>query len=118
MVQMISKSLTHHLYQNHQTWTFRFRWPEDVRNEVGEQHELHKSLKTVHLHEAVNKRDVLLAFCKKLVRTIRSGDRREFEKLREKLRSQELFSKDDILITPDKNQEYFFTKLQQKKKVT
>ena len=104
---MINKSLTHHLYQNHRTWTFRFRWPEDVRNDVEEQHELHKSLKTIHLHEAMNKRDVLLAFCKKLVRTIRTGDRQEFENLRERLRSQELFSKDDILITPDKNQEYF-----------
>ena len=62
---MINKSLTHHLYQNYRTWTFRFRWPEDVRNEVEGQHELHKSLKTVHLHEAMNKRDVLLAFCKK-----------------------------------------------------
>ena len=80
---MINKSLTHHLYQNHRTWTFRFRWPEDVRNDVEEQHELHKSLKTIHLHEAMNKRDVLLAFCKKLVRIIRAGDRLEFENLRE-----------------------------------
>ena len=104
---MAKNSLTHHLYQNHRTWTFRFRWPEDIRDDVEQKYELHRSLKTIHIDEAMNKRDLLLSFCKKLVITIRSGDRREFEKLREKLRSQELFSKNQMLITPDKKQEYF-----------
>jgi len=104
---MLKKSLTHHLYQNHRTWTFRFRWPEDIRGDVDEKYELHRSLKTIHIDEAMNKRDLLLSFCKKLVITIRSGDRRESEKLRKNLRSQELFSKDKMLITPNENQEYF-----------
>ena len=104
---MLKKSLTHHLYQNHRTWTFRFRWPEDIRGDVEQKYELHRSLKTIHIDKAMNKRDLLLSFCKKLVITIRSGDRREAAKLREKLRSQELFSKNDLLITPDKYQEDF-----------
>ena len=98
---MLKKSLTHHLYQNHRTWTFRFRWPEDIRDDVEEKFELHRSLKTTHLDEAMGKRDLLLSFCKKLVLTKRSGDRQGVEKLREKLRSQELFSKADVLITPE-----------------
>ena len=111
---MLKKSFTHHLYQNHRTWTFRFRWPEDIRDEVGGKYELHRSLNTTHIDEAMNKRDLLLSFCKKLVITIRSGNRRESEKLSLKLRSQELFSKDKMLITPNKNQEYFDdTKLDQ-----
>ena len=55
----------------------------------------------------ISQKPEAVALCKKLVRTIRAGDRGEFEKLRERLRSQEPFSEDDILITPDKNQANF-----------
>ena len=44
----------------------------------------------------MNKRDVVLAFCKKLVRAIRSADRLEIENLRAELRSQKIFSKENI----------------------
>ena len=96
------KSLAHHLYQNHRTWTFRFRWPKDVRNYVEEQYEFHRSLKTIHLNEAIKKRDILLAYCKKSVRALRSGDSREFKILREIIRFQDIGSDEDILITQEK----------------
>ena len=78
-------SSNHHLYLNHHTWNFRFRWPEDVRNGIDGKHEFHKSLQTSVLQEALHGRDTLLVNCKNMVQTIRAGNTQEIEKLRNKL---------------------------------
>lgn len=78
---MPKTSAHHHLYLNHQTWMFRFRWPKDVIKGVEGQTEFHKSLKTSVLQEAISERDVLLAHCKKIVKKLRAGNMLSIERI-------------------------------------
>ena len=68
----------HHLWLHHQTWHFRFKWPKDVKIRIG-QAECIKSLQTGNLYIAIPDRDILLAHCKKVVKSVRSGNRTSAE---------------------------------------
>ena len=93
---MPKTSAYHHLYLNHQTWMFRFRWPKDVIKGVDGQKEFHKSLKTSVLQEALSERDVLLAHCKKMVRRVREGNEQELEDEKERFKRLWLTPDEDI----------------------
>lgn len=82
----------HHLWLHHQTWHFRFKWPKDVTIRIG-QAECIKSLHTENLYIAISGRDVLLAHCKKVVKSVRSGNRTSAEQEIEKFRSNYLQAK-------------------------
>jgi integrase len=61
-----------YLKRDYNTWIFRFPWPKDVQQYVG-QTEFIKSTQTKNLHEAEFQRDVWLAECKKSVHVLRTG---------------------------------------------
>ena len=84
---MARSSPSHHLYKYGRSWTFRFRWPEDVRSQLDKKYELHKSLTTDNIREAMEKRNYLLAFCKQFVTTMRGGNKREINRLKKELNS-------------------------------
>ena len=76
------KTSTHkYLKLHHNKWVFRFAWPKDVQKYVRET-EFIRSTGTTNLHEALIKRDVFEAECKKALYYFRSDD--------EKVREQEL----------------------------
>ena len=66
-------------------WTFRFRWPDDIRSSIDNHYEIHKSLDTHHLGIALERRNYLLAICKRFVGAVRAGDKGEVNKLRKEL---------------------------------
>jgi len=82
---MPKSSTTHHLYKNNLCWTFRFRWPDDIRSSIDNHHEIHKSLDTHHLGIALERRNYLLAICKRFVGAVRAGDKSEVNKLRKEI---------------------------------
>ena len=82
----------HHLWLHHQTWHFRFKWPKDVVKSVG-QTECIKSLHTENLYIAIPDRDILVAHCKKVVKSVRSGNRTAAEQEIEKFRRDYLEAK-------------------------
>ena len=96
---MPKSSFTHHLYKNNQIWTFRFRWPEDIRSSIDDHYEFHRSLNTHHLRVALERRNHLLAFCKRFVGAVRASDKIEVKKLRNELDFLVNFSDNEHLNT-------------------